>query len=81
MIIQEIASQVGSFIVENPVTTISYAVAGATVILQSFEYLLPGAKWDNRALRALKEVMAHVALDRNAKYVKIDFDDEISKEK
>jgi hypothetical protein len=81
MIIQEIASQLGSFIVENPVTSISFAVSGATVALNALDYLLPNAKWDNRALRALKEVMAHVALDRKAKYIKIDFDDEIDKEK
>lgn len=79
MILQEIATQIGTYIVNHPVASISYAITGATVTLQALTYVLPNTKWDNKALRFVKELTAHIALDSNAKLLKIDFDDEINK--
>jgi len=77
MILQSIID----YVTANPVETISYVITGATVASQLLNRVLPKAKWDNKLTRFLKEVADHVALDSNARYIKITFDDDEKKDK
>jgi len=64
------------YIANNPVTTISYVITGATFLSHALKRSLKHAKWDNKFFRFMQEVSDHVALDSNARYIKVTFEDE-----